>query len=134
MMNTKHPRMCSTAAAGLCLAAAAGVALAAQPPAVQISPERVPMQPMRPDLQVAYNVACRVQGTPVEFPNDITIINNGPATVPAGTKLHWWMTKPAKQGDHVLGSDLPANKHVLISNAIPGGLPAGMSCGVKVVP
>jgi hypothetical protein len=33
----------------------------------------------------------------------------------------------------LLGTDLAPNKQVFIGNAVPGGLPAGLPCGVKVV-
>lgn len=132
-MSTKLAYVCGAAALVSCLMATG--AQAAQDPPVQLSPQpRIQMQPaVRPELRPVFSLTCRVQGTPVEFPNDIAIINNGPGTVPAGTKLHWSMTKPALQGDYVLGSPLAPNTQTFVNGVIPGGLPAGMPCGVKVV-
>lgn len=75
------------------------------------------------------NVDCEVAGSPVEFPNDIKIWST--SGILAGTMLAW--NVPGSSFDGVL--EMPAlapNQAAFISNALPGGLPAGTPCEVAV--
>lgn len=105
----------------------------AVPPGLQPAPTQAPQAMPRVPPMPIYKLTCVVRGTPVEFPDDIAIINNGPGTVPAGTKVHWSMTAPAKQGDYTFTAPLAPNRLVTISGVLPGGMPAGMPCQVQVV-
>jgi hypothetical protein len=87
------------------------------------------------DIQVRmkYSLACRAQGTPSEFPDDIVVINNGPGTVPSGSKIHWTMASPAHSGDYTLTAALAATKGTFIDGVLPGGVEAGKPCTAKVM-
>lgn len=70
--------------------------------------------------------ACVVAGTPVEFPNDIAISNTYNFATPAGVSVSY--TAPfGNTGVVTLPSLAPGATHI-VSNAIPGGHPAGAPC------
>jgi hypothetical protein len=100
-------------------------ASAVKPGAVKpgaVSPGRVTMR----------TLSCVVQGTPVEFPNDITIHNVGSDAINAGTTIKW-MVNPSIEGIYQLTSTLPQNKTALLADVVAGGLPAGTPCSASVV-
>ena len=76
-------------------------------------------------MKLVPSVSCKVQGTPVEFPDDIYIFNDGPAMVPKGTMIHWSIPSSNMQGEYTLLADLERGKGVFISGALPGGHGAG---------
>lgn len=83
-------------------------------------------------LQQIAKFDCRAQGTPVEFPDDLVIVNKGAGTIAAGTKVNWRMENSFVQGSYVLPALAP-NQHVFVNHANPGGLPAGAKCFVWIV-
>lgn len=91
------------------------------------------LQKMKPSiLQNAVKFDCKAQGTPVEFPNDLVVVNKGPGSISAGTKINWRMENSFTQGSYVLPALAP-NQQAFISNANPGGLPAGTKCFAWIV-
>lgn len=85
-----------------------------------------------PTLQLLYKFGCQAQGTPVEFPNDIVIVNKSAHAIPAGTKVKWKMVSMNVSGIKVL-PNLAPGAHVFIANAVPGGIPAGSACTVQKI-
>jgi len=83
-------------------------------------------------LHYAVKFDCRAQGTPVEFPDDLVVVNEGPGSIAAGTKINWRMDNSFTQGSYVLPALAP-NQHVFISNANTGGLPAGTKCSAWII-
>lgn len=88
------------------------------------------VKPLRPQLIAKFD--CRAQGTPVEFPDDLVIVNKGAGTLAAGTKINWRMENSFVQGSYVLPTLAP-NHQVFVNNANPGGWPAGGKCLVWIV-
>lgn len=84
-------------------------------------------------IRMKYSLTCRAQGTPAEFPDDIVVINNGPGTVPSGSKIHWTMASPAHSGDYTLTAALAPTKGTFIDGVLPGGVEAGKPCTAKVM-
>lgn len=92
------------------------------------------MQQMpNPGMFLAYRLTCGAYGTPVEFPDDVGIINEGPGTVPAGTRLHWKMTAPSFEGQYTLQAPLAPGRMVHIPGVLGSGVAAGTPCTVRVV-
>lgn len=119
------------------IAAAAVVAVIGLPQwatAAKISAahEAAQIQAHPPQVQLAFKLACKVQGTPVEFPDDIALINNGPGTVAKGTKVHWKLASPAHEGDYTFAAALAPGKVVYLSGVLPGGVEAGKPCTVTL--
>ena len=91
------------------------------------------LQKVKPStLHYAVTFDCKAQGTPVEFPNDLVVVNKGPGNISAGTKINWRMENSFAQGSYVLPALAP-NQQAFISNANPGGLPAGTKCFAWIV-
>jgi hypothetical protein len=86
-----------------------------------------------PILQVRPVVACAVQGTPSEFPDDVMIFNKGAGVIAAGTKVHWSVPFANKQGNYTLASALQPGKGVFLGGVLPGGVEAGKPCAAKIV-
>jgi hypothetical protein len=82
-----------------------------------------------PVLQFLPKFECRAQGTPVEFPDDIIIINKSSYAIAAGTQVKWQMVQLNSSGYKTL-PQLAPGQHVFISHANPGGVPAGAACTV----
>jgi hypothetical protein len=87
---------------------------------------RVPMQ-VKPAL------SCVVQGTPVEFPDDIVLKNVGMVVVAKGTKIHWAIPATTRQGDYTFTEDLAVGASKMVPGVLPGGHPAGAPCTVNVL-
>jgi hypothetical protein len=97
------------------------------PGTLQVVPAaRVPVQ-LKPSL------TCVVQGTPVEFPDDIVLRNTGMIVVVKGTKVHWAIPATTRQGDYTFTEDLAVGASKMVSGVLPGGHPAGASCTVNVL-
>lgn len=77
-------------------------------------------------MSLVMHFGCLVSGTPVEFPNDIKIVNTNGYHTPAGVKVAY-LTPYGKIGTTVLPGLAPGAYH-FVSNAIPGGAPAGSTC------
>jgi len=75
---------------------------------------------------------CVVQGSPVEFPDDVLITNKLTNTVAKGKTIHWSIPNTTRQGDYVLTADLLGGKSVFVTGAIPGGMSAGVKCDAKL--
>ena len=93
--------------------------------------------PQKPTLQKKMQFQstafdCSAQGSPVEFPDDIVVVNKGTATIPAGTTIRWKMVKHGTQGDSVLPVLAP-NQHTYIWGALPNGVEAGQKCTVMIL-
>jgi hypothetical protein len=78
-------------------------------------------------------VGCAVSGSPVEFPDDVKIINKGFGPLVAGTKVKWSVPSAGKQGVYTLTAGLASGKAVLLSGVLPGGVEAGNACSAKFV-
>lgn len=83
-----------------------------------------------PILQILPKFECRAQGTPVEFPDDIVIINKSSYAIAAGTMVKWQMVGLNSSGYKILPQLAPGG-HVYIAHANPGGVQAGAPCTVK---
>lgn len=86
-----------------------------------------------PNRTIHYSLQCRAQGTPVEFPNDVVVINSGVGTIATGTKIEWKMTQGNFSGVYTLSSPLAPKEGAFISSVLPGGVPAATPCTAKVV-
>ena len=84
-------------------------------------------------VPVKPSFTCVVQGTPVEFPDDIVIKNSGVVVVAKGTKIHWQLPNTSRQGDYTFDADLAPGASKMLSGVLPGGHPAGAACTVKVM-
>ena len=85
-------------------------------------------------LQLAKVAGCIVAGTPVEFPNDVWIVNKGLGKLVAGTKVSWAVSGySAFKGTHTLVADLTPGQGVHLSNVLPGGVEAGHACSAKAL-
>lgn len=89
------------------------------------------LNPSASKLNLSKVVACQVAGTPVEFPDDIWIINKGLGTIAAGTKVTWSVPAAAKTGTYVLASALAPGKGVMVNGVLAGGVEAGKPCSAK---
>lgn len=76
-------------------------------------------------------LSCVVQGTPVEFPNDILVTNQSIATLAAGRTIEW--SHMNQSGTHDLEADLGPSQSIYISD-LPFADEAGKECKAKVVP
>lgn len=85
---------------------------------------------LRPVL--LYSLDCTVQGTPVEFPDDVYVHNKGTVAVAKGKILHWSIPNTTRAGDYTLTEDLAAGKGVFLSGVVGGGMAAGVRCSVTV--
>lgn len=75
---------------------------------------------------------CVVQGSPVEFPNDLLITNNRTTTIPKGKIIHWSMPNTSIQGDYTLTEDLLPQKSMYMYEILGGGMSAGLKCNATV--
>ena len=55
-------------------------------------------------------LACLHAGPPVEFPDDIILVNKGLSTIPDGTKVLWKMSNLPKQGVYTSRHPLPPTR------------------------
>jgi hypothetical protein len=95
-------------------------------------PGSIHLQPGTP-MQVKPSLTCVVQGTPVEFPDDIVLKNSGMVIVTKGTKVHWSIPATTRQGDYTFTEDLAVGASKMLSGVLPGGHPAGAVCTVTVL-
>jgi len=100
-----------------CAAAAAVVAAAAQAES-------------RADWGGSARLSCRVSGDPVDFPDDLWVVNQGPSALPSGSRVAW--TVLGRQGEHTLRKALRPGKGVRIPRAIPGGISPMQPCAASV--
>jgi hypothetical protein len=126
-MRTK----CGRIVFGVAVMAAFGLltvaAYAAQKPPQSQQPTAVAPAPAPPRLQ------CVVQGTPVEFPDDIVLRNIGTVVVTQGTKIHWSIPGTTRQGDYTFTENLGVGATKMLSGVLPGGHPAGVACQVAFI-
>jgi len=78
-------------------------------------------------------VSCQVAGTPSEFPDDITVYNDGNVNLPKGTKIHWAVPSAQKAGVYVLTAALTPNHGQMVAGVLPGGEEAGHACSASIV-
>ena len=112
--------------AGLLVAAPAGAA-----DRTTVAPSESATKPLMkpgPDLTLSVKVGCVVRGTPVEFPDDIFLSNDGTATIPAGFKVEWEVAAPPTSGIHTFAAAVAPGTGVFVQGALPGGVPAGVAC------
>lgn len=79
-----------------------------------------------PGFSLKLGFDCVAQGTPVEFPNDIRISNPYDFTTPAGIEVAY--AAPYGNAGVVVLPALKPGHGVFVSNAVPGGIPAGAPC------
>jgi hypothetical protein len=85
-------------------------------------------------LQLAKVAGCQVSGTPVEFPDDIWIMNKGAGKLNAGTKIKWSIPGYSSYaGTHTLVASLNPGQGVKLSGVLPGGVEAGHACSAKAL-
>ncbi|MCP3970714.1 MAG: hypothetical protein GY717_10460 [Rhodobacteraceae bacterium] len=85
-----------------------------------------------PVINMKISFTCAVNGTPVEFPNDIMIVNPHAFATDAGVKVAWATQNNAFSGVLTLPTLQPGQMH-FVSNALPGGLPAGTPCSAQQI-
>ena len=91
----------------------------------------VKAQKLRRDTNVnPVILACKVQGTPSEFPNDLVVKNKGKETVKAGMFLFW--SVKGRKGEFKLQKDLKSGDFVMINDVLGGGMEAGLECRVEL--
>ena len=83
------------------------------------------------NLSFQPHLDCRAHGTPIDFPDDIIVTNEGPGFVRAGTKIRWQMDG-GSQGIHVLPALAPSES-TYIFKANPGGIPTGRKCKADIL-
>ena len=83
------------------------------------------------NLKFQPRLDCRAHGTPIDFPDDIIVTNEGPGFVRAGTKIKWQMDG-GSQGVHVLPALAPTES-TYIFKANPGGIPTGRKCSADIL-
>jgi hypothetical protein len=93
------------------------------------APERVEASKGRSNVQ-AIRLSCEVSGTPVEFPNDLVVKNNGKESIKKGKTLVWSIK--GKKGEFKLEKDLGAGEFVSILDVLGSGLEAGKKCKVAL--
>lgn len=71
-------------------------------------------------------VDCVVQGSPVEFPDDLYMKNAGNVVLPKGTKISWAIPNTVRKGTYTLTADLAVGSGTIASGLLPGGHPAGV--------
>jgi hypothetical protein len=76
-------------------------------------------------------IACKVAGTPTEFPDDLVLTNYG-QPLAAGTTIKW-MVKSAGHGHVQLAADLPTGGSAKASGVLAGGVEAGKPCTAKII-
>lgn len=81
---------------------------------------------------LAKSVGCSVAGTPVEFPDDIWIMNKGLVAISAGTSVHWAVPAVGKSGNHVLAAALAPGQGVKVSGVLGSGVEAGKPCKASI--
>lgn len=85
-------------------------------------------------LRLAKVAGCSVAGTPVEFPDDIVIVNKGLAKLVAGTKIKWSIPGYATYaGVHTLVADLGPGQGVKLNGVLGSGVEAGHACAAKAL-
>jgi len=72
--------------------------------------------------------SCAVAGTPSEFPDDVTIYNDGTTNIAMGTKFHWSVPFAGKQGNYTLTAALAPKHGAMVSGALGSGVEAGKTC------
>ncbi len=98
-----------------------------------------PMKPKpggKPPYQISvYILDCFHDGSPVEFPNDISIYNKGNTKVKEGTIIKWTSNIDVgpDSGFITLKEDLLPGKYIFLSNVISVGGGAGLKCQAEVV-
>ena len=75
-------------------------------------------------------LSCTVAGSPVEFPNDLMIKNEGLGIVKKGMILTW-ATKGEK-GKHVVTENLEPSKTLRLNDVLKRSLEAGTKCSIKL--
>lgn len=85
-------------------------------------------------LRVILPVGCAVAGTPVEFPNDVQLINKAQVALVAGTKIGWSVDGYSTyKGTFTLPQKLAPGKAVFLSGVLGSGVEAGHPCTAKVL-
>jgi hypothetical protein len=102
-----------------------------EPLVATVKPLRKPVA-VQTTLPTLAQFDCVVQGTPVEFPDDVLITNKLTTTVAKGKTIHWSIPNTTRQGDWVLTEDLLGGKSFFVSGAVPGGISAGVKCDAKL--
>lgn len=87
-----------------------------------------------PITKVLPKLKCLARGTPVEFPNDVQIWNEGTTTLKAGGSITWEFEAPNFKGTHKLTEDLLPGKSIYLSNVLPNGVPADTKCKAEYHP
>lgn len=86
---------------------------------------------MSPKANTARHLSCKVWGTPVEFPDQVLLTNDGNIAIPAGTKVHWQTRDHARSGNFTLPKTLAVGKSAYAPE--PGGYARGAPCDVSFV-
>ena len=73
---------------------------------------------------------CVAAGSPLEFPDDVALVNNGTVSIASGTKVAWAMPGHGS-GTYVFGAVLGPNHAVYLPNVLSSAVGAGTPCTVK---
>lgn len=74
---------------------------------------------------------CHAHGTPIDFPDDILVTNEGPGTVRAGTRIRWRM-ESGNDGTYALPALAPKESTYIFA-VNPGGISTGSRCTAGIV-
>ena len=126
--------LCKTCLSVAMIAATLAVASVASADTKTLTPlTQKPLLMARPKistLQISYSVGCVVRGTPVEFPNDIVLSNEGAFTIPVGLKVDWVVPPGAYKGSYTFAAALKPGENVMLANAMSGEAGAETPCTV----
>jgi hypothetical protein len=75
---------------------------------------------------VAERLGCRVSGDPIDFPDDLWVVNRSGRALPRGTRIGW--SALGRSGTHTLRSVLRPGGGVRIARALPGGASPTLPC------
>lgn len=85
-------------------------------------------------LQILLPIGCVVAGTPVEFPNDIQLVNKAKVALVAGTKIQWSVDGYSTyKGTYTLTQQLAPGKAAFLSGVLGSGVEAGHPCKAKIL-
>ena len=82
------------------------------------------------EVQGSFNLICKVQGTPIDFPNDVVLLNEGLGPVPKGTVVQWAIDKQQSQGSYTFNAALGHKQGVTLLDVLPFNIEAGTPCRI----
>ncbi|MGC9954841.1 MAG: hypothetical protein ABSD21_11255 [Rhizomicrobium sp.] len=104
-----------------CVAVVLTAASALAAPASAVRPSLPVQKVFPPSYSLSFQLTCGAYMAPNSVIFYVALVNKGPGTVPAGTKVHWSMSiQPGpRDGDYTFASPLAPNDHVWMLGALP---------------